>query len=376
MLLPALMHLIARAGSGLVTAAIAAAMLLVLSGHSVSAAPYKTEYKLSTVLGPSYPFGMAAVRWAEIVKKRTNDRIRIRLYPGVSLVGGDQTREFTAIRQGIIDMAIGSTINWSPQVGALNLFSLPFLMPDHAALDALTQGPVGRALFEALDKNGVVPLVWGENGFRQLSNRQRPIRRPEDIRGLKIRVVGSPIFQETFTALGASPVQMSWTEAHPALIAGQVDGQENPEAIFVAAKLAGSAGQKHLTLWNYVADPLVFVVNRTVWESWSPADREIVRTAAQEAAQENIASVRRGITEQNDTVLRDLEEQGVTVVRLTAEERQAFQAATRPVYERWAERIGRDLVTQAELAVANRTTVSRPAPDATPDTAPAAAHAK
>ena len=87
------------------------------------------------------------------------------MYPGTSLVGGDQTKEFTAIRQGVIDLAVGSTINWSPQVTELNLFSLPFLMPDYKAMDALTQGQTGKELFKMLEKNGVVPLAWGENGL-------------------------------------------------------------------------------------------------------------------------------------------------------------------------------------------------------------------
>ena len=86
-----------------------------------------------------------------------NGRINIKLYPGTSLVGGDQTREFSAIRQGVIDMAVGSTINWSPQVKELNLFSLPFLMPDYKAIDALTQGEVGKQMFTTLEKAAVWP---------------------------------------------------------------------------------------------------------------------------------------------------------------------------------------------------------------------------
>jgi TRAP-type C4-dicarboxylate transport system substrate-binding protein len=81
------------------------------------------------------------------------------------------------MRQGVIDMAIGSTINWSPQVKQLNLFSLPFLMPDYAAIDALTQGEVGKEMFKILDKAGVVPLAWGENGYRELTNSKHPIAR-------------------------------------------------------------------------------------------------------------------------------------------------------------------------------------------------------
>src|SRR5690606_6489319 len=125
-----------------------------------------------------------------------------------SLVQGDQTREFTAIRQGVIDMAVGSTINWSPQIKELNLFSLPFLMPDYAAIDALIHGDVGKRLFERIEQAGVVPLAWGENGYRQISNSRHEIKTPEDMKGLKLRVVGSPLYIDTFTALGANPTQI------------------------------------------------------------------------------------------------------------------------------------------------------------------------
>src|SRR3546814_7034459 len=110
-------------------------------------------------------------------------------------------------------MAIGSTINWSPQVKELNIFAMPFLMPDYAAIDALTGGPVGERLFEILHEKGVQPLAWAENGFREVSNSKHPIRKPEDLKGLKIRVVGSPLFNDTFTALGANPTQMSWARS-------------------------------------------------------------------------------------------------------------------------------------------------------------------
>ena len=124
-----------------------AACVLLATGPAL-ADTYRAEYRLSTVLGTAFPWGQAGERWAELVKEKTQGRIVIKLYPGTSLVGGDQTREFTAIRQGTIDLAIGSTINWSPQVKELNLFALPFLMPDYKAIDALTQGEVGkRALF-------------------------------------------------------------------------------------------------------------------------------------------------------------------------------------------------------------------------------------
>src|SRR5687768_9144410 len=157
---------------------------IVLSG-AAQAADYKSEYKLSTVVGEAFPWGQGGKRWAELVREKTDGRINIKMYPGTSLVGGDQTKEFTALRQGIIDLAVGSTINWSPQVKELNLFSLPFLMPDYAAVDSLTQGEVGKRIFATIDRAGAVPLAWGENGFRELTNSKKPIKSPDDLKGMK-----------------------------------------------------------------------------------------------------------------------------------------------------------------------------------------------
>ncbi|MFO7746692.1 MAG: DctP family TRAP transporter solute-binding subunit [Orrella sp.] len=305
---------------------------------------YKDEYKLSLVVGTAFPWGQGAEIWADLVRERTDGRINIKLYPGVSLVQGDQTREFSALRQGVIDMAVGSTINWSPQIQELNVFSLPFLTTTFAGTDAITQGEVGKKLFEVIEQKGAIPLAWGENGFRQLSNSKRIIDNPEALEGMKIRVVGSPLFIDTFTALGANPTQMSWADAQPALASGAVDGQENPLSIFVAAKMQ-NLDQKYITRWNYMNDPLVFVVNKGVWASWSEADQKIVRQAAIDAGKQQIEIARKPLVE-------TIEGLGVGVTELTDEQTQAFVQATMPVYNKWKGRIGAELVDQAEAAVA------------------------
>ncbi|MEO8248609.1 MAG: DctP family TRAP transporter solute-binding subunit [Burkholderiales bacterium] len=326
---------------------------LCLSTLATAQAKYKDEYKMSLVVGTAFPWGKGGEIWANLVKERTNGRINIKLYPGVSLIQGDQTREFSALRQGVIDMAVGSTINWSPQVKQLNLFSLPFLMPDYVAIDALTQGEVGKQIFAAIDKGGVVPLAWGENGYRELTNSKHVVKTPEDLKGMKIRVVGSPLFLDTFTALGANPTQMSWADAQPAFASGAVDGQENPMSIFTAAKLQ-TVGQKYVTMWHYVADPLVFVVNKDIWASWTPEDQGIVRQAALDAGKQEIAIARKGLVEAGQPLLKEIEAMGVTVTELSPEQREAFVKATRPVYEKWKGQIGADLVTQAEKDIAAR----------------------
>ncbi len=331
-----------------------AAAALAFTAAAPAQTAYKSEYKMSLVLGPAYPWGKGGEIWANLVRERTQGRINIKLYPGVSLIQGDQTREFSAIRQGVIDLAVGSTINWSPQVKELNLFSLPFLMPDYAAMDALTQGDVGKEIFRIIDKAGVMPLAWGENGYREISNSKRAIKMPEDLKGLKIRVVGSPLFLDTFTALGANPTQMSWADAQPALATGAVDGQENPMAIYTAAKLHTMA-QKYVTMWGYVADPLIFVANKDIWASWTPADQAIVKQAAVDAGKQEIAIARKGLAEADKPLLKDIAANGVTVTQLSAPEREAFVKATRPVYDKWKNQIGANLVNTAEKSIAART---------------------
>lgn len=334
------------------TSAVAAAAALAFSTPAL-AQTYKSEYRMSLVLGTAFPWGKGGELWANKVRERTQGRINIKLYPGVSLIQGDQTREFSALRQGVIDMAVGSTINWSPQVKALNLFSLPFLFPDYAAVDAVTQGDVGKTVFQTLEKAGVVPLAWGENGYREISNSKLAIKSPADLKGLKIRVVGSPLFLDTFSALGANPTQMSWADAQPAMASSAVDGQENPVSVYMAAKLY-TVAQKHITMWGYMNDPLIFVVNKDIWASWTPADREIVKQAAIDAGKEQIAIARKGMVEADKPLLKEIASHGVTVTQLSPAEREAFAKATRPVFDKWKGQIGADLVGAAEKAIAAR----------------------
>ena len=337
----------------LASAVATAAALAFASPMAMAQTKYKSEYRMSLVLGTAFPWGKGGELWADKVRERTQGRINIKLYPGTSLVQGDQTREFSALRQGVIDMAVGSTINWSPQVKSLNLFSMPFLFPNFKAVDAVVQGEVGQEIFKTLEKSGVVPLAWGENGYREISNSKHAIKTPADLKGMKIRVVGSPLFLDTFTALGANPTQMSWADAQPAMASGAVDGQENPLSVFMAAKLY-TVAQKHLTLWGYMNDPLVFVVNKDIWNSWTPADREIVKQAAIDAGKEQIAIARKGVVEADKPLLKEIASHGVTVTQLTAAERDAFVKATRPVVDKWKGQIGADLVDLAEKSIAAR----------------------
>lgn len=332
----------------------AATVGLLATPHIARAQAYKSEYKLSVVGNRPLAMSDGALRWAELVTERSGGRLNFKAYPGSQLVGGDQTRELVAMRQGVIDILVSSTINISPQIPQMNLFSLPFLMPNHKAFDALIQGETRAALDATLAQRDSVVLAWGENGFRELSNSKRPIRTPADLRGLKIRYAAGQIYAEIFTQLGANPLQMSFADLQPALSTGAVDGQENPINVFLAVKM-DTLAQKHLTVWNYVADAAVYHINKGVWDSFAKPDQDLVRACAEEAAKTNLQNARAGIGvggASDRAAMDELAKRGVSVLELSLDEKRAFGVATKPVYDKYAQLVGTDLVRRAEAAIA------------------------
>lgn len=309
---------------------------------------YRAEYKMSTVVPPAFAWGKGGEIFGNLVRERTQGRINIKQYPGASLVQGQQDREFAAMRQGVIDVLCGAPINWTSTVPQLGVFTLPFLMPDHKAWDAvMADQALVRDYFEMVRKAGAEPLAIGETGYRQISNSKRPVIRPEDMKGLKIRVVGSPMYGEIMTSMGANPTFMSFADAQPALASGAIDGQENPLEVFIAAKIH-TMGQKYVTKWNYSNDILLFAIAQPVWASWTPADQAIVRAAAVEAARQQVALVRKLFAEDVQAVSA----LGVQVHVPTAPEMEAWQIAARRPYARYKAQTQPQIVTRIEEIVA------------------------
>jgi TRAP-type transport system periplasmic protein len=315
------------------------------------AAQSKTELKMSIVVSEETPWGRAANRFAGAVRYRTQGRVSIKNYFDGQLFADQQTSEFLLLQRGGADFSMGSTINWSAQVKELNLFALPFLFPSYKAVDAVNAGEPGKRLFKAIEQNGVVPIAWGENGFRELTNAKRPVRRPEDLQGLKVRVVGIPIFSEVFRALGAHPVSMNWGAAQAAFREGSVDAQENPIWLIIPYKLWSA--HRHVTLWHYVNDPLILAVSAKTWASLTPEDRNIVRKVGEEVMSEQRKEVREGLEGATSTLDTLQKIYGMEVVTLSPGEVKAFREKTRPVFTKWAEEIGLELVRSAEKIVEN-----------------------
>jgi TRAP-type C4-dicarboxylate transport system substrate-binding protein len=319
-----------------------------LSGLALAQGAYKAEYKMSTVVPPAFAWGKGGEIFLTLVRERTDGRINIKQYPGASLVQGQQDREFSAMRQGIIDVRCGAPINWSGTVPQLGVFTLPFILPDHKAYDAVIGNEaLMKNYFDLVRKAGAEPLAVGETGYRQISNSKHPILKPDDMKGIKIRVVGSPMYGEIMNGMGANPTFMSWADAQPALASGAVDAQENPLEVFLAAKIH-TLGQKYVTKWNYSNDILLYAIAAPVWASWTPADHQIVRQAAQDAAKQQIALVRKLFAEDVERV-RAL---GVAVHVPTAAESAEWQFATRRIYSRWKAQTNPALVSQIEEVVA------------------------
>lgn len=321
-------------------------LLVFIFTATVFSANYKPEYKMSIVVGPTGPWGESAARFAEAVKKATDGRISIKPYYSGQLFAGKQTNEFLLMKQGVIDFAVGSTINWSPTVKELNIFSLPFFFPSYKALDAVENGEVGKQLFKTIEEKGVVGLGWAENGFRDLTNSKRSVKSPADLEGLKVRVVGSPIFIDTFKAMGANPMSMNWGESLSAFQQGTVDGQENPVVSVIIPNKLWQV-HKYMTVWNYAIDPIILGVSKQVWDTFDQKDKDAIKKAAEEVVKWQKKAAREGL-EGSTAAFDTLKKNGMEVTILTRAQIKTFKDKTRAVYDKWSKEVGVELVKTAE----------------------------
>ncbi len=348
--------------------ALLALVTVMCSFAAPALAEYKSEYKLDIVPSLTTAWGMGAVYFTDLVRERSEGRINIKVYPNSQLTTGAQTNAFMLVRNGTIDFAVQSSINYSPQLVELNLFALPFFIanqPDkYAALDAIKAGESGRMVIKAVEDKGVKFLGWGENGFRELTNSKKELRTPQDLDGMKIRVVGSPIFLDAFKAIGANPVTMNWSDTMAAIQQGVVDGQENPISTFYPVKI--HEYHKFVTDWHYVVDPTLYVVNPSVWKSFSEDDQKLIQQAAEEAGAYMVALARISLDDgaahkylesmgklpEITDWYEELANVGMTVSILTPEETAAFADKTAPVVEEWRSKIGEEIVAAAEADMA------------------------
>ena len=353
-----------KAGSGRVARCFWVFLLAFAVGFSVPAvgksAEYKQEYKLTLNVGPSFYWGIGATKFAELVKEKTKGKINVKPYYSSTLLKGAQLKSPQMVAKGVIDCAYESTINSSTVIPEMNVFSLPFFINTYENLDKLENGETGAAIFAAMDKIGLKGLAWAENGFRQITNSKKVIQEPADLNGLRIRVVGSPIFIDIFRQLGADPVNMNWGDAVTAFQQGVVDGQENPVGVLVPLQIWQY--HKYITFWNYLVDPVIIYWNKEEWEAFPPDIQKAIMEAAQESAKFEKALCRAGLDgDKSINILKNdfnytmeypdpvklFKEKGMTVTFLTDDQVKAFEEATKPVYDKWIPQIGQEIYDKA-----------------------------
>ena len=306
---------------------------LAMVSLSITGAAYARSLRLAHVVNEQDSFHVAALKLKEVVEAESNGELSITIFPNAKL--GDERTLLENIRMGVVDLAIvtgGPIINFMPEFG---VFDLPFLFRDEEHAYKVLDGKVGQDMLARMDKAGWVGLAYGERGFRDLTNSKREVARPDDMKGLKIRLMENPVYVETFRALGANAVPMAWTETLTALQQGTIDGQENPLNVIVAFKLYDS--QKFLTLTHHTYSPNVIMMSKRCWNSLKPEQQALVKKAALAGAQAN-----RDIDNQKAAEwLEFLKAQGMTVTQSDSE---AFREAVKPIYDKYAAQFGADLV--------------------------------
>lgn len=293
--------------------------------------------KFAMAVGVGSPWTQGAMRFAKQVEADTAGKIRVTVYPDGQLSNGNQVAEFELLKNGTVDFTWHSSIILSIIDPRFALFSLPWIAASNEALFALIDGP-GQNVWTGLDKVGVVPLgAYSTSGFRQLTNSKKPVGLPGDLQGMTLRVPGLKLYQGIFKQLGANPVPTSFGELYGALQQGVVDGQENPLSLIFVSKF--DEVQKYLTVWNYSADAIGVLSNSKLWSTLSPREREIFTKAAKDAAQWH----RQAQAEADGKALEALQKR-LQIVRLNAEQINAFRQAMKPIYAEWESIIGQDLM--------------------------------
>jgi tripartite ATP-independent transporter DctP family solute receptor len=307
------------------------AVTLMVVCLAVPAFAGKTVLKLGHIAEPVHPYGKGADKFAELVAEKSDGSMEVRVFPSSQL--GGQKDLIEGLIYGTVDMALVGTAvlgQFQPQIA---IFDLPFLFQDreHAYKSLDT---VGMELGKPLEAKGIKLLGYMENGIRHLTNNVRSVRGPEDMEGLKIRVMTNKIYIEMMKALGASPTPMAFGELYSAMQQGTVDGQENPSAHIWTKRFFEVQKYASLTAHAYAPEPLV--MSMITWSRLTPDQRKILQEAAAEAIE-----WQRDLSSQKDQEYwNKIKDTGK--IEVLEVDRNKFMEATRPVYDIFAPVVGQD----------------------------------
>ena len=293
--------------------------------------------KFSHVVAKDTPKGKAAERFKELAETATKGRVKIELYPNSTLYKDKE--ELEALQLGAVHMLAPSLAKFAPLgVKEFELFDLPYIFPDKAALDRVTDGPIGRDLLKKLESKGILGLAFWDNGFKMMSS-NRPMHVPADMKGLKMRIQASKVLDEQMRVLGANPQVMAFSEVYQALQTGVVDGAENPPSNLYTQKMYEV--QKHLTVTNHGYIGYAVIVNKKFWDKL-PAD---IRTQLDGAMKEASKYADAIAQQENDRALEAVKKSGKTLIYTpTDKEKAEWRKALLPVQKTMEDRIGKALI--------------------------------
>jgi len=310
-----------------------------------SAAPAaKKVIKISIGLNEQTPEYKGLLKFKEVIDAKLPGKYDIQPYANAQL--GDDVKATEAVRNGTLEMTGPSTSPLTGLAPELAVFDLPFLFPNTDIAYKVLDGPVGEKIAKTLESKGLKCLAYWENGFRQLTNSVREVKTPDDVKGLKIRVMQNPIHIAIWKALGANPTPMPYSEVFTAMQQKTIDGQENPIPTIYQSKFYEV--QKYCTLTGHVYTPFVLLINKKLFDSMPPEDQKVFL----EAAKAGEAEVRKLSKEMNDSQVGKLKEAGMVVTTLTPEQHKAFEDAVKPVYDEFSNKIGKQLVDEVRAEVA------------------------
>ena len=293
--------------------------------------------KFSHVVAVNTPKGKGADYFKKIAEERTKGRVRVEVYPNSSLFKDGE--EMEALQLGSVQMLAPSVSKFGP-LGAreFEVFDLPYMFDSYDELHKVCDGPVGKLLFKKLESKGITGLAYWDNGFKDMSA-NKALRKPEDMKGLKIRIQSSKVLDSEIRALGALPQVMAFSEVYQALQTGVVDGQENTPSNFLTQKM--HEVQKDLTLTDHGVIQYAVIVNKKFWDGL-PAD---IRTTLEGAMKDATKYANEIAKKENDDALAAVKASGKTeIITLTPQEKEAWKRALLVVHKENESRIGKDII--------------------------------
>lgn len=295
--------------------------------------------KFSHVVAPDTPKGKGAEKFKELGEKYTAAKVKIEVYHNSTLYKDKE--ELEALQLGAVQMLAPSNSKFGPiGVKEFEVFDLPYILPNQAALTKVTTGPLGQKLLKLLEPKGMVGLAYWDNGFKQMSA-NKPLKLPEDYKGLKFRIQSSKVLEAQFRLLGATPQVMAFSEVYQALQTGVVDAQENTASNIYTQKF--DEVQKFITLTNHGYIGYIVVVNKKFWDGL-PADiREQLTRAIKEATDYTNEIARL----ENDDALQEIKKKNrAQIIVPTDTETNQMRKTMEPIYSDMAARVGRSVIDE------------------------------